>query len=131
MHMRMRFLSVLQPMTENMDDIMRTVTGNPTAENTGEPDLNKKLVHIPNNPQATLDLHGFRVLEGVWEAELFIKRCQKNELLKIRIITGYGSETGISLLFSHVGKRLSELESGYEKIKVERKKGFFDILLLP
>ncbi len=114
-----------------MDDIMRTVTGIPTPENTGEPDLNKKIVHIPNHPQATLDLHGFHVHEGVWEAEQFVKRSQKNGLVKIRIITGHGSETGISLLFSSVGKRLVELQEGYRSIKVERKKGFFDILLLP
>ena len=114
-----------------MDEIMRTTAGIPTPENTGEADLNKKSVHIPGNPQQTLDLHGFTVHEGAWEAELFLKRCRKADLVKIRIITGHGSETGISLLFSHVGKRLMELQAGYGYIKVERLKGFFDIILLP
>lgn len=110
---------------------MRTVAGIPTSENTGEPQLGKRYIHIPDNPQKTLDLHGFYVEEGVLEAESFIQRCQDEDLVKIRIITGHGSETGISLLFSHVGKRLAELQGGYGKIKVERLKGYFDIILLP
>ncbi len=114
-----------------MDEIMRTTAGIPTPDNTGEADLNKKSVHIPAHPQQTLDLHGFTVHEGVWEAELFLKRCRKQGFVKVRIITGHGSETGISLLFSHVGQRLHALASGYGDLKVERQKGFFDIIILP
>jgi len=114
-----------------MDKILQSIHLEPTAENTGEPDLNKKKVFIPDNPQKTLDLHGFHVHEGVLEAESFLKRSHSNGLTKIRIITGYGSETGISLLFSNVGKRLSELQNAYSWIKCERKKGYYDIVLLP
>lgn len=115
----------------NQEEIMRQFGPRMSPENTGEPNLDKPRVFIPDRPQKTLDLHGFTAFDANFEARSFIFRCRDAGLVKVRIVTGRGSTSGTPVLLREIGKLLAELAAAFDWLKFEAKEGYYDILLLP
>jgi hypothetical protein len=111
----------------DQEEIMKHFSPLPTPESTGELFLGKPK-YIPDNPQATLDLHGKTLSESLPSVEKFLKNSEKKGLTRVQIITGWGmnSEGGIPVLFPETKKFLKGQNYCFEESK-GRFDVFFDI----
>jgi DNA-nicking Smr family endonuclease len=115
----------------DMEEIMRRFGPRMTSDNTGEDDLERKKILIPESPQKTLDLHGLTAFEAELEARSFIFRSHDASLVRIRIVTGRGSANGTPVLYRVIGKLLHDLAEAFDWLKYKPQTGHYDIFLLP